>query len=283
MEMIPGYSLSAKLKDGPLPENEIVRLGTQLAEGLAAAHKHGVVHRDLKPGNLMVTPDGRLKILDFGLARLLQPTQDIDITKSVTTGAGTVSGTVPYMSPEQLRGLRIDTRTDIYAAGAVLYEMAAGQRPFPQSQSAELIGAILHQMPDPPRTHNRLITRALESVILKALEKEPARRYQSARELLVALEGVSSGLGAPAGGTGRTYSSATPRREVLVAAAISTLAFVLLIGLVLGLNLGGMRNRLLHRRAAETESTGGPSAPVKMRRSIAVLGFKNVSERPDEA
>ena len=149
MELIAGSVLSDKLKQGPLPEKEIVRLGTQLAEGLAAAHEHRVIHRDLKPGNLMITPDGRLKILDFGLARLLQLPQEVDLTVSVTTKTGTVSGTVPYMSPEQLRGLPVDERSDIYAAGALLYEMATGHRPFPQSQSAELVGAILHQTPDP--------------------------------------------------------------------------------------------------------------------------------------
>jgi serine/threonine-protein kinase len=153
-----------------------VRFGTQLAEGLAAAHDHNLVHRDLKPGNLMVTPDGRLKILDFGLAQLRKPAHDVDLTQSLTAGAGVISGTLPYMSPEQLLGLPVDARSDIYAAGAVLYQMATGQRPFPQSQSLELMGAILHQSPDPPSTRNPRITPALERIIAKALEKEPSRR-----------------------------------------------------------------------------------------------------------
>ncbi|PYS52938.1 MAG: hypothetical protein DMG13_14580, partial [Acidobacteria bacterium] len=164
MELIHGIPLSDRVKFGPLSEKEILRLGTQLAEGLAAAHAEGVIHRDLKPGNMMITPDGRLKILDFGLAMLVRPERDPDLTRNTTSDTTPVAGTVPYMSPEQLRGLPTDARSDIYAAGAVLYEMATGQRPFPQSQSAELIGAILHQPPAAPSTHNRSMTSGLESV-----------------------------------------------------------------------------------------------------------------------
>src|SRR5271156_104662 len=131
MELIPGRTLSEILKVGPLTERETLRLGIQFAEGLAAAHEQGVIHRDLKPGNLMVTPDGRLKILDFGLAKLLQST-DVEATLSISELTGTVSGTIPYMAPEQLRGEPVDARSDVYAAGATLYEAATGQRPFPQ-------------------------------------------------------------------------------------------------------------------------------------------------------
>src|SRR5258708_1713605 len=182
MELVPGSPLSQRLKSGALAELEVVGLGAQLAEALAVAHENGVIHRDLKPSNLMVTPDGRLKILDFGLALLLVPAQESDLTQSITTTSTNISGTVPYMSPEQLRGLPVDARSDIYAAGTVLYEMATGLRPFPQSQSAELIGAILHETPDPPSSRNGRISPLLESVIMKALEKDPAQRYQSARE-----------------------------------------------------------------------------------------------------
>ncbi len=189
MELIPGTSLRETLKQGPLPEQEVIRFGVQLAEGLSAAHAQGVVHRDLKPGNLIISPEGRLKILDFGLATLLRPGADADMTLSITeTTWGW--GTLPYMSPEQLRGLPVDARTDVYSAGAVLYEIATGHRPFSQSQQAELIGAILHQTPGEPSAHNRRIGPAFESLIMKALDKIPARRYQSARELLVALEGL---------------------------------------------------------------------------------------------
>jgi tetratricopeptide (TPR) repeat protein len=197
MELIAGSSLSEKVKAEPLPQKEIVRLGMQLAEGLAAAHGQGVVHRDLKPSNLMITPDGRLKILDFGLAKLVHQDLGNDLTRSITMETGTISGTVPYMPPEQLRGLPVDARADIYAAGAVLYEMATGRRPFPQTQGAELMGAILHQPPPTPSSLNARIALGLESVILKALEKEASQRYQSAREVLVALEGISFSAVAP--------------------------------------------------------------------------------------
>jgi eukaryotic-like serine/threonine-protein kinase len=271
MELIAGTTLRDKLVEGPLPERDIVRLGVQLAEGLAAAHEHRVVHRDLKPGNLMITGDGRLKILDFGLARLLRPSRDSDLTQSVTAASDLTAGTLPYMSPEQLRGLPADPRSDIYAAGAVLYEMATGRRPFPQAQAMELIGAILHTSPDPPSAHNRKVPSSLDRIILKALEKDPERRYQSARELQVALEGVPSA--APA-------AIVKPSRPI-VAMAIGALVLVSSVGAILGLNLWGTRDRLLGARAAPS----GPAvaAPVKARHAVAVLGFKNVSGRPDDA
>jgi tetratricopeptide (TPR) repeat protein len=190
MELIAGVPLSDRLKHGPLPEEEIVRLGAQFAKGLAAAHEQGVLHRDLKPSNLMVTPDGLIKILDFGLAKFVNPSLGEDLTETVTTETGTIRGTIPYMSPEQLRGEQTDARSDIYSAGAVLYEMATGRRPFPETQGPQLIDAILHQAPAAPRSLNDHLKTRLESVILQALSKDASRRYRSARELLDALEGV---------------------------------------------------------------------------------------------
>ncbi|MGH8638311.1 MAG: protein kinase domain-containing protein, partial [Burkholderiales bacterium] len=270
MELISGTPLNQKLLEGSLPEAEILRLGTQLADGLAAAHESRIVHRDLKPGNLMITRDGRLKILDFGLARILKSTEEVDLTHSLTVVSEAILGTVPYMSPEQLRGLPADARSDIYAAGAVLYEMATGGRPFPQSQRMELIGAILHQSPDPPTSPDLRLTPGLANVILKALEKEPDRRYQTARELRSALEGIQ------AGSPNRT---ATARRP-LVAAASAALVVVPLAGLVLGLNLGGARDRLWP--APRTVGTAPVAAPARSRQSVAVLGFKNVAGRTDD-
>jgi eukaryotic-like serine/threonine-protein kinase len=229
MELIIGNSLSEKVKDGSLTQPEIVRLGMQLADGLTAAHSQGVIHRDLKPGNLMVTPDGRLKILDFGLAKLIHPELDADLTRSIVEH-GVVSGTLPYMSPEQLRGMPIDVRCDIYSAGVVLYEMATGHRPFPQSQSAELIGAILHQAPAKPSSLNPRINAGVENVILKTLEKEASQRYHSAGELRVALEG--STLAATAGKapscvleqTGTPAANRWPWVAILAVMALAVLA-----------------------------------------------------------
>jgi serine/threonine protein kinase len=128
MEYIPGITLSDKLANRPLPEKEVINLGTQLAEGLSAAHEHGVVHRDLKPGNLRLTDDGRLKILDFGLAKLRLPVTLSAATESMSETQG-VAGTLPYMMPEQILGGDVDARTDIHAAGEVLYEMATDSSP----------------------------------------------------------------------------------------------------------------------------------------------------------
>lgn len=185
MEYIAGKSLDEMLAEGPLPEREIGKLGKQLADGLTPAHGQGLVHRDLKPGNLRVTPDGRLKILDFGVAKLLRASSDTATTQTQTRG---VVGTLPYMAPEQLQGEPVDARTDIYASGVVLYEMATGRRPFAGARGSELLAAILRTVPRPPSEVKRQLDPAMEAVILKALEKDPSRRYQSARELEVDLE-----------------------------------------------------------------------------------------------
>ena len=186
MEYIAGITLNEKLAKGSLPESEIIALGTQLAEGLAAAHQRGVIHRDLKPGNLRLTRDGRLKILDFGLARLRLPVPPTGPTESLSE-TQTMAGTLPYMAPEQLLGGEIDARTDIHAVGEVLYEMATGQHPFAQVERSQLIGAILHKPPQPPTSANSKLTPELGRIIVKCLEKAPDNRYQSAKDLAVDL------------------------------------------------------------------------------------------------
>src|SRR5436190_4695147 len=145
-EYIPGTTLDAKLTGRGLTEKEVVQLATQLAAGLAAAHQQGVVHRDLKPGNLRVAPDGQLKILDFGLARLSGPEAEIARTVSLSESQE-ITGTLPYMAPEQLRGETTDARSDIWAAGAVLYEMAVGKRPFEAKLATALAADIIHKAP----------------------------------------------------------------------------------------------------------------------------------------
>jgi len=176
MELITGVGLHYKLAAGALPETEILRLGSQLADGLEAAHAQGIIHRDLKPGNLQITKDDRLKILDFGLAQLI-PTGDHDSLALTVSKANELPGTLPYMAPEQLRGQRADQRSDIYSAGAVLYEMATGQRPHGQTSGPQLISAILERPVSAPSVHNPEISPALESIIVKALDKDPNRRY----------------------------------------------------------------------------------------------------------
>ena len=278
MELIPGYTLSEKLKDGPLAEREIVRLGLQVAEGLAAAHQQGIVHRDLKPGNLMITPEGRLKILDFGLARLMREVVEPDVTRSVTQETGVISGTIPYMPPEQLRGEKTDTRADIYSTGAVLYDMATGKHAFPETQQTRLIDSILHETPSAPRTSNPRISPGMELVIQKAMEKDPARRFQSARELIGVLEGLSLGVSLPV-----TPVHPKVRRRPLFIAGGAVLGALALIALVLGLNLAGLRDRLWRHHIAETGGETAKEEMIHARRSVAVFGFKNLAAKTEAA
>jgi TolB-like protein/Tfp pilus assembly protein PilF len=268
MELVQGVPLSRRLRDGPLDEAQTRRLGAQLAEGLAAAHAQGVIHRDLKPDNLHITPDGRLKILDFGLAKLFRPQTEIDQTQSLDD-THSVSGTLPYMSPEQLRADAVDSRTDIYGAGAVLYEMATAQRPFPENQPTRLIDAILHGSPKPLSSRGSSASRALESIIFKALEKEPAQRYQSARELLVALESGGVAVG-PA-----------PRPKWPLAAI--SLGLLVIVGAAIGMNLGKVRDRLGGWIHSGTAGVQPKVSTIPVRRSVAVLGFKNTSGRAEAA
>src|SRR5262249_43048478 len=141
MELVPGMTLEQKLIVGRVAEDEALKLVIQLLEGLAAAHEQGVIHRDIKPSNLRITPDGRVKILDFGLAKFLKRTEAASVTMSITQDHG-IAGTLAYMAPEQLRGTPQDERTDTYGVGCVLYEMATGQRPFPENNTALMIDSI---------------------------------------------------------------------------------------------------------------------------------------------
>jgi serine/threonine protein kinase/tetratricopeptide (TPR) repeat protein len=185
-EYVAGITLDAKLANGPLPQKTVIQLGIQLAKGLAAAHREQIIHRDLKPGNLRLTSNGELKILDFGLARWRERVSDVADTISVEPKES-LAGTLPYMAPEQIQCEEADARTDIWGAGAVLYEFATGQRPFPMASQLKLIEAIQHLVPPAPSALNNQITPSLDAVILKALDKDPNRRYQSADELGVDL------------------------------------------------------------------------------------------------
>jgi len=281
MEYITGVTLDKKLAEGRPSEKEAVRLGVQLAQGLQAAHDAGIVHRDLKPGNLRITPDGRLKILDFGLSKLLQP-QGLDVTQSFTSSHA-VAGTLPYMAPEQLKGEPADPRSDIYAAGAVLYEMVTGQRPFPEILAPRLIDSILHHTPHPPSEFNRQLSPGMQSLILKALEKEPSYRYQSAREMQVDLErlNASSAVGSNLHLEGFKQvepSVIVPRKSMLAAGIVAALLIAALVGLI----MWQFRDRLFSK-SKTGDGTSSVSGGVKSRRSVAVLGFKNLSKEPSEA
>ena len=224
MELVPGSSLRERLKEGALPLEETGRLGRQLLEGLSAAHARGVVHRDLKPENIRVTPEGRLKILDFGLATLIGLADEGAATRTVSE-LGVVKGTVPYMAPEQLRGQAVDARTDLFAAGSVLYEMVSGGRPFAQRSGPQLIEAILHQPPPSLRSSGGPVPDRLEPVLLRSLEKEPAKRYQSATEFLRDFDRTLS-VEPPAA---RARPTGFPRRAAWLAAAAATVALAVIV------------------------------------------------------
>jgi serine/threonine protein kinase len=192
MEVIEGQPLNRRLAEGPLPPDEVLRYGLQLAEALAHAHERGVVHRDLKSANVMVTPEGRVKVLDFGLAKRLNGEELADVTTrshATLTQPGAILGTLPYMAPEQLRGQPADVRSDVWALGVVLYEMAAGARPFAGHTGFELSSAIFHETPPPLPSR---VPAPLQAVTARCLEKEPARRYQRASEVRAALETIES-------------------------------------------------------------------------------------------
>lgn len=278
MELIPGHTLNEKLKNGPLAEREIVRLSLQLAEGLSAAHQKGIVHRDLKPGNLMITPEGRLKILDFGLARLMREAVEPDVTRSITQETGVISGTIPYMPPEQLRGEKTDARADIYSTGAVLYDMATGKHAFAETQQTRLIDSILHETPPTPRALNSRISPGLESIIQKAMEKDPASRFQSAGELIGVLEGLSLGVSLPV-----TPVPPKVQRRPLFIAGGAVLGGLALIALVLGFNVAGLRDRLWRHHAIGNGGETTQEDVIHARRSVAVFGFKNLAAKTEVA
>jgi eukaryotic-like serine/threonine-protein kinase len=213
-ELLEGESLRAVLDRGALPQRKTIEYGVQIAHGLAAAHDKGIVHRDLKPENIFVTKDGRIKILDFGLAKLAQ-NASADSDEATLTGlhtaVGVVMGTAGYMAPEQVRGQTADPRTDIFAFGAVLYEMLSGVRAFRRDTTAETMTAVLKD--DPPEMSDpaRLVSPTLDRIVRRCLEKNPEQRFQSARDLSFALSALS---GSETSAVGRAM--AAPRRVPLL-------------------------------------------------------------------
>ncbi len=193
-ECLEGQSLRTELSGGALPLRRVVEYGIEIAQGLAAAHDKGIIHRDLKPENIFVTRDARVKILDFGLAKLSQPetaSDDGATLEAVPTSTGIVLGTVGYMAPEQVRGEPADARSDIFALGTVFYEMLSGQRAFRRDTSAETMTAILKEEPPELSVTGKLVSPAMERIVRRCLEKKPVQRFQSARDLAFNLEGVS--------------------------------------------------------------------------------------------
>jgi len=222
LELVPGESLAARIERGPVSVNEAVRIARQVADALETAHEHGVIHRDLKPANIQITPEGDVKVLDFGLAKMgeagtTSTGASLDVTASPTmvspsalTAATVLLGTAGYMAPEQARGKVVDKRADIWAFGVVLYEMLSGERAFPGESVTEVAGAVIHKevdlaaLPDDTPPHVRL-------VVTRCLQKDPRQRFRDMGDVRLALDGVlmtpvqASGLIAGSGRDARGY------------------------------------------------------------------------------
>jgi TolB-like protein len=252
MELVEGQSLSARLAGGALPAEQVVRYGLHVADALSHAHERGVIHRDLKSANVVITPEGRAKVLDFGLAKRLSAESSEEAatqTMGSLTAPGVVVGTLAYMAPEQLRGQAADARSDIWALGVVLYEMAAGARPFQGTTSFDLSSAILKEAPPPLPS---AVPGELGAVIERCLAKEPGRRYQQASEVCAALEPIQAGTMAP--WAAWRYRLARRRWLALAAALVVMVAVVAVV----------LRGR--------------PQRAVK----LAVLPFANLSGDPEQ-
>ncbi len=254
MELLKGETLRSRIREGSIPWKKAVEMAIPIAEGLSAAHSAGIIHRDLKPENIFLTSEDRLKILDFGLARreLQVPEQQVTSAPTVSrqTVPHTIMGTIPYMSPEQVRGDQADFRTDLFSLGSVLYEMISGQPAFLRQSSAETMAAILKEDPVLPQDVHPELTR----IILHCLEKKPENRFQSARDLAFHLQSILT--------TTTVSAPEAKKRQPAIRNAVLLLGIVLLI-------------------AAGWWLQGKYSRPRSREKSIAVLPFSNLGENKE--
>jgi serine/threonine protein kinase len=266
MELLEGETLRSRLSKGPLPLREAVEIGAAIADGLAAAHAKGIIHRDLKPENLFLTADGRVKILDFGLARITPlPDSQSETGPYVPaqTDAGIVMGTVGYMSPEQVRGQPADARCDLFSFGCVLYEMVTGRRAFQRETAAETMTAILHDEPPDPAQSGQPVPAELSRLIRQCLAKSPNQRLVSSRDLALALRTQTTDPG--------LHRVARPGSRSRLMAGMG--AVLLLIGVV------GTPAYFLTRGEKAPEPPA-PAAEAKAVDAIAVLPFVYTGSDP---
>jgi len=284
MQYVEGQTLAARSADSPLVTKQILELGVQVADALDAAYSKGIVHRDIKPGNLMVTERGQWKVLDFGLAKIApsrEMPKDSDAPTEVKTTPGMVMGTVQYMSPEQALGEDVDGRSDLFSLGVVLYELAAGRLPFDGGSATATIDRILHAEPDAIARFNYTMPAELERIIRKCLEKEPERRYQAARELLVDLKNLKRDSES---GTRPAAVPSTPhRRSPRVLAGVAGLGGLLLAALVA---VAVVVSRDTTERVESVAvlpfvSTGGDEDMVYLSEGIAEGIIGSLSRHPD--
>jgi serine/threonine protein kinase len=232
MQLLEGQTLKQMVEGKPLPVDQLMDIAIQVSDALEAAHSKGVVHRDIKPANIYITQRGQVKILDFGLAK--------KAADPFLTMPGTAMGTASYMSPEQIRGVAVDARADLFSFGGVLYEMATGANAFKGKDVAEVFAAVLTATPVSPRTLNPDLPKDLNKIIGKALEKDVDSRYQSASEILADLKRLKQEPEVKAAAVAQIGRPPRSKKGVVLATAG---AIVVLVGLLFALNVGGLRDR----------------------------------------
>ncbi len=260
MACYPGETLKDRIARGTLAPADAVRIAAEVAEGLAKAHEHGIVHRDIKPGNIMVTTDGLAKILDFGLAKLAGDAR--------LTLPGTTVGTVAYMSPEQACGDEVDARTDLWSLGVILYEMAAGTLPFARDTDRAVLNAIVHEEPRTVKDLRAGFPAEIEGVIRKALAKDPGHRYASAREMAADLRKLEEAMGAHAHPTAKRLSFRRRPRPVWIAAGAVSLAAIAVAVWLLGRPGLAFENRDRLMVADVENLSGDPVFDLALRTAI---------------